>query len=336
MFDYGSYNKREGYYCEILLVSLAVEVCAGMDLWVVATAAGAGCLAKYWQKLLKDGNTSSQMSSGNSSNGELGSLDHPFHQTEQRTKASGDIHAGEEEVLNGRDYVGSRFNVASISGFDCEKMDNLGNCQEYNGLSVSNLPLELSTTTSNDPQTFGHRSSVNVNVNDNMIDQLPCSSSRELNCFRPTMRKIGSLRHKQSYGRFIRPLSSLESCVLSHLYKDHVEMEEYFLHSFQSPSKSTMRRFVVNDGTRIVSRRVRDSFSVQVDMDASNFRKEPFIGKNRKAYGIPLLPKIQSLKTSEMIDINGGRRQSGASSASEMHNKKFLHAKGEFYCFMDQ
>ncbi|KAA0057994.1 pericentriolar material 1 protein [Cucumis melo var. makuwa] len=304
-----------------------------MDLWVVATAAGAGCLAKYWQKLLKDGNTSSQMSSRNSSNGELGSLDHPFHQTEQGTKASGDILAGEEEVLNGRDYVGSRFNVASTSGFDCEKMDNMGNWQEYNGLSVSNLPLELSTATSNDPQTFGHRSSVNVNVNDNMIDQLPCSSSRELNCFRPTVRKIGSLRHKQSYGRFIRPLSSLESCVLSHLYKEHVEMEEYILHSFQSPSRSTMRRFVVNDGTRIVRRRVRDSFSVQVDMDASNFHKEPFIGKNRNIYGIPLLPKTRSLKTSEMIDINGGGRQSEASSASPMHNEKFLHAKDRMILF---
>lgn len=300
-----------------------------MDLWVVATAAGAGYLAKYWQKLLRDGNRSSQMSSRNSSNEELGSLDHPFHQTERKTKANGDIHEG--EVLNGRDYVGSRFNVASTSGLDCEKMDNLGYYQDYNGLPVSNFPLELSM--SNDLQTFGHRSSINVNVNDNMIDQLPCSFSRELNCFRPTMRKIGSLRHKYSYGRFIRPLSSLESCVLSHLYKEHVEKEEYILHSFQSPSKSTMRRFVVNDGTRIVSRAVRDSFSVQVEMDASNFHKEPFIEKNRNVYGIPLLPRIQPLKTSETIDIKGGGRQSGESRTSQMHNEKFLHAKGEFYCF---
>lgn len=300
-----------------------------MDLWVVATAAGAGYLAKYWQKLLRDGNRSSQMSSRNSSNEELGSLDHPFHQTERKTKASGDTHEG--EVLNWRDYVGSRFNVASTSGLDCEKMDNLGYYQDYNGLPVSNFPLELSM--SNDLQTFGHRSSINVNENDNMIDQLPCSSSRELNCFRPTMRKIGSLRHKYSYGRFIRPLSSLESCVLSHLYKEHVEMEEYILHSFQSPSKSTMRRFVVNDGTRIVSRAVRDSFSVQVEMDASNFHKEPFIEKNRNVYGIPLLPRIQSLKTSETIDIKGGGRQSGESRTSQMHNKKFLHAKDRMILF---
>lgn len=299
-----------------------------MDLWVVATAAGAGYIAKYWQKLLKDGNSSSQMSSRNSSNEEVGSLDHPFHQTARRTKESGHILAEEGEVMNGRDYVMSRFNVASTSGFDVEKMENLGNYQDCNGLPVSNLPLELSM--SSDPLTFGHRSSINVNMDDDMTDRLPCSSSRELNCFRPTSRKIGSLRYRHSYGRFIRPLSSLESCVMSHLYKEHVEMEEYILQSFRSPLKSTMRRFVVNDGTRIVSRAVRDSFSVQVDMGANNFHKEPFIEKNRNVYGVPLLPKIQPLKTSEMIDIKGGRRQDGASSANQMHNEKFLHTKGEY------
>ncbi|XP_038878731.1 uncharacterized protein LOC120070906 [Benincasa hispida] len=302
-----------------------------MDLWVVATAAGAGYLAKYWQKLLRDGSNSSQMSSRNSSNEVLGFLDHSFHRIERKTKASGDILAGEGEVLNGRDSVGSRFNVASTSGFDCEKMDNLGYYQDHNSLPVSNLPLELSM--SNDTQTFGHRSSINVNVNNNMIDQLPCSSSRELNCFQPTTRKIGSLRHKHSCGRFIRPLSSLESCVLSHLYKEHVEMEEYILHSFQSRSKSTMRRFVVNDGTQIVSRAVRDSFSVQVEMDASNFHEEPFTEKKRNVYGIPLLPKIRSLKTSEMLDIKGGGRQGGVSSANQMHNEKFLHAKDRMILF---
>lgn len=303
-----------------------------MDLWVVATAAGAGYLAKYWQKLLRDGNSSSQMSSRNSSFEESGSPDQPFHRTAQRKKASGDILSDDAEVLNGRSSVMSQFdvssalNVASTSGFDCETLEDMGNYQDYNGLSVSNLPLELSM--SNDFQTFGHRSSIDGNMDD-MADQLSCSSSRELNCFRPIVRKIGSIRNKHSYGRFFRPLSSLDSCVMSHLYKEHIEMEEYILHSLQSPSRSTMKRFIVNDGTRIVSRAVRDSFSFQVDRDASNFHKEPCIEKNRNVYGVPLLPKIQSFKTSEKINIKAGRRQGGVSNASQMHNEKFFHAKGE-------
>lgn len=301
-----------------------------MDLWVVATAAGAGYLAKYWQKLLRDGNSSSQMSSRNSSNEEIGSLDHPFNRTARRTKAIGDILADEEDVLNERDSVSCRFNVPSTSGFDRENMEILGSYQDYNVLPASNLPLELSMNNDRQNETFGHRSSLNVNVDDNMTDQLPCSSSTEQNFFRPTVRKIGSLRSKHLYGRFIRPLNSLESCVLSHLYKEHIEMEEYILHSLQSPSKTAMRQFVVNNGARVVSRAVRDSLSVQVDMDASNLHKEPFIEKNRNVYGVPLLPKVQSLKTSETLDIKGGRRQGGAGSASQMHNEKFLHVKGEY------
>ncbi|XP_022971728.1 uncharacterized protein LOC111470386 isoform X2 [Cucurbita maxima] len=302
-----------------------------MDLWVVATAAGAGYLAKYWQKLLRDGNSSSQMSSRNSINEEVRSLDHPFHETARRTKASRDILPDEGEVLNERDFDTSLFNVASTNGFDCEKMESLGNYQDYNDLRVSDLPLELSL--SKDPRAFGHRSSMNVNMDDNITDQLPCSSSRELNWIRPTVRKIGSLRRKRSCGRFIRPLSSLDSCVLSHLYKEHIEMEEYILHSFQSPSESTRRQLVVNGGTRMVSRAARDSFSVQVDMDASNFHKEPLIEKNRNVCGLPLLPKIQSLKNYEMIDIKGERRQGGASSGSQMHNEKLLHGEDRMLPF---
>ncbi|KAG6587582.1 hypothetical protein SDJN03_16147, partial [Cucurbita argyrosperma subsp. sororia] len=302
-----------------------------MDLWVVATAAGAGYLAKYWQKLLRDGNSSSQMSSRNSINEEVGSLDHPFNETARRTKAIRDILPDEGEVLNERDFDTSLFNVASTNGFDCEKMESLGNYQNYNYLRVSDLPLELSL--SKDPQAFGHRSSMNANMDDNVTDQLPCSSSRELNWFRPTVRKIGSLRRKRSCGRFIRPLSSLDSCVLSHLYKEHIEMEEYILHSFQSPSESTRRRLVVNDGTRMVSRAARDSFSVQVDMDASNFHKEPLIEKNRNVCGLPLLPKIQSLKNYEMIDIKGERRPGGASNGSQMHNEKLLHGEDRMLPF---
>ncbi|KAG7021549.1 hypothetical protein SDJN02_15274 [Cucurbita argyrosperma subsp. argyrosperma] len=302
-----------------------------MDLWVVATAAGAGYLAKYWQKLLRDGNSSSQMSSRNSINEEVGSLDHPFNETARRTKAIRDILPDEGEVLNERDFDTSLFNVASTNGFDCEKMESLGNYQNYNYLRVSDLPLELSL--SKDPQAFGHRSSMNANMDDNVTDQLPCSSSRELNWFRPTVRKIGSLRRKRSCGRFIRPLSSLDSCVLSHLYKEHIEMEEYILHSFQSPSESTRRRLVVNGGTRMVSRAARDSFSVQVDMDASNFHKEPLIEKNRNVCGLPLLPKIQSLKNYEMIDIKGERRPGGASNGSQMHNEKLLHGEDRMLPF---
>lgn len=279
-----------------------------MNFWVAATAAGAGYLAKYWQKLLGDGSSSYQMST----NEEVGSMDHPFHRTKRRTKTHGDILAADREVSNGRDSVRSRFNVASTSGLDFEKTENLGNYREYDGLPVSNFPLELSLSY----------------LNDHMTDQLPCSSSSELSCFQPTMSKIGPLRHKHSNQRFIQPLSSLESCVLSDLYKDHIEMEEYILHSFQSASKSTIRRFVVKDGTRI-GKDFRDSFRVQVDLDASNFYKEPFTEKNKDVYGIPLLPKRQSLKTAEMLDINGGGRQCGASSASQMHNEKLARAKGE-------
>ncbi|XP_023516045.1 uncharacterized protein LOC111780025 [Cucurbita pepo subsp. pepo] len=283
-----------------------------MNFWVAATAAGAGYLAKYWQKLLGDGSSSYQMST----NEEVGSMDHPFHRTKRRTKTHGDILAADREVSNGRDSVRSRFNVASTSGLDFEKTENLGNYREYDGLPVSNFPLELSLSY----------------LNDHMTDQLPCSSSSELSCFQPTMSKIGPLRHKHSNQRFIQPLSSLESCVLSDLYKDHIEMEEYILHSFQSASKSTIRRFVVKDGTRI-GKDFRDSFRVQVDLDASNFYKEPFTEKNKDVYGIPLLPKRQSLKTAEMLDINGGGRQCGASSASQMDNEKLARAKDRVILF---
>jgi hypothetical protein len=158
-----------------------------MDLWVVAAAA-AGYLRKYCQNLSRD----------NSSSG-----DSNFEKSESPGFASGKLARREKQGFDG--YPNRRthsdynevIEVASTSGFACENYD------DSNLFSLSTLPSGFST---NEIANEVHGGNVGKN----------CVS--EIDYFHGLRRKKTSLRTKHTDGRFVKPLSSLESCIMAQLY----------------------------------------------------------------------------------------------------------------------
>ncbi|KAF5792647.1 putative protein polar localization during asymmetric division and redistribution [Helianthus annuus] len=73
-----------------------------------------------------------------------------------------------------------------------------------------------------------------------------------------TPRSRMSFRSRKVNRRTVRPLSSLESCVMA-----HVEMKEYPSSSFASPSMMTVRPFFVTDGSNVINRVSVDANVVQ-------------------------------------------------------------------------
>ncbi|XP_076903921.1 uncharacterized protein LOC143559137 [Bidens hawaiensis] len=73
-----------------------------------------------------------------------------------------------------------------------------------------------------------------------------------------TSRSRMSFRSRRTIRRGIRPLSSLESCVMA-----HVEMKEYMPSPVASPSSKTVRPFLVTDGNNVINRSSVESFVVK-------------------------------------------------------------------------
>ncbi|XP_076947622.1 uncharacterized protein LOC143619618 [Bidens hawaiensis] len=73
-----------------------------------------------------------------------------------------------------------------------------------------------------------------------------------------TPRSRMSFRSRRTIRRGIKPLSSLESCVMA-----HVEMKEYMPSPVASPSTQTVRQFLVTDGNNVISRSSVESFTGQ-------------------------------------------------------------------------
>ncbi|KAI3761283.1 hypothetical protein L1987_51695 [Smallanthus sonchifolius] len=67
-----------------------------------------------------------------------------------------------------------------------------------------------------------------------------------------------SFRSRRTIRRAVRPLSSLERCLMV-----HVEMEEYTSSPLASPSIQTVRPFLVTNGSNVINRASVDSYIVQ-------------------------------------------------------------------------
>ncbi|KAK9278863.1 hypothetical protein L1049_028442 [Liquidambar formosana] len=297
-----------------------------MDMWLVAAAAGAGYVAKHWQNLLKDRDSLSELSSGGStfekpesppSIQQLNNKSCPSHSLAQRKKQGGDVSTEREEVSDTKFSEMSRSDGASVpevactSGFDGENLINLGNNEDCNLLSISSLPPGL--LRNENLQENGDQSRVN---DDSSGDLLPEPSTGELGSFHGSSWKRSSLRSKLSCGNIVKPLSSLESCLMAQLYKEHVEMEEYILSSLPSPSAPTMRPLLVTDGSQIISRASGDCFSAQIGMKEKKLHREPYSNEKEAVLGVPLLPHIGTAELPSKVKRKTGKDRGGRLGSS--------------------
>ncbi|XP_050376899.1 uncharacterized protein LOC126794275 [Argentina anserina] len=290
-----------------------------MDLWVVAAATGAGYLTKYWQKLSrerdKDDLLHFPIGDGNLEKAE--SQSSSFTRRGDRKPVVGE-RAADMNVWGGV----SKGELASTSGYDVEKLASLESYHHCNVLSLSNIsPVYQANIYEN-----GNESRQSTDIDDNTGAMLPKASNGENGSSLVPLRNRRSVRTEHSHGHIVKPLNSLESCLMAQLY---IERAESSVLTLPSPSNPSMRPLIVSDGSRIISRANGDHFSAQIGMEENKLHKEDCFDTNENASSIPLLPKLGFLDLPKKMKIETGKGQTGRShSSGHMASGTHLHVEG--------
>lgn len=251
---------------------------AEMDLWVFGAAAAAGYIAKHWQCVSRDRNSLLGHGPSKCEKNETPSC--PIRRLTRRRKMADNM-STHERLSDKYKIDGTSEPEGSSSGY------------ENNGLPSSRLPLGLSTDENPREGEGGRELSGDMGNN----SCRPCTG--EVDTFHDSTRKTSSLRTKHIYGHVIKPLSSLESCVMAHLYKEHANMEEYVLSVFPS-SSTTMRPLLVTDGNQTINGVNGHSSSAQISAEINRLHKE------EDGRGVPPLPKISMLDVPNKIKSKTG------------------------------
>ncbi|KAK7304236.1 hypothetical protein RJT34_15373 [Clitoria ternatea] len=307
-----------------------------MDLWVVAAAAGAGCLAKYWNLISKNGDGSCHSSLEDSCFETPGSPSYPFTFPKQARidefgknvsldKGALGENSSELNIVDGP-FTGE---VASNRGLSNEKMRHFQNYDKRDVLSLLNFAVSISPYDDNFRGVGGgvEQSSDIVGnhgllLPDSSVEVVPIRSSSGHKTF---------LRAKGLSGRIVRPLSSLESCFMAQIYKEHAETEEYV---FSSPSSlsTAARSLLVSNGSRIISRANNDLFSASVGSKDHRLHKEDGQVKDGNVFQVPSLPEIGFVNDAKRIKFNAfiGRSQRLSSSNDVLSGKRIIQCDATF------
>lgn len=300
-----------------------------MDLWVVVGAAAAGYIAKYWQNLSMDRDSLSELSSKGSNFEKPDLPSCPIRRLVQRKKLHKDASTNQRKVSDEgyKDTCerggGSAIEVASTSEFDGENLESLGNYENCNFLSISTLSSGF--LPSDNPKGNDCDSGLSGDIGGN--DQNP--STNEMGSFHGSARNKSYLSSKISYQHLIRPLNSLESCLMAQLYQKHTKMEEYVLSSLPSPSKPTIRQLFVTDGSQIISRASTEFHNVRERVDDYKLYKEACLEKNENLLGVSQLPQTGSVDFPKKMKFKSGKGRFGRLSISSKYSDgSYFHSQG--------
>ncbi|XP_028763566.1 uncharacterized protein LOC114721851 [Neltuma alba] len=292
-----------------------------MDLWVVAAATGAGYLAKYWNRISKNSDSTFQLS--------LSSEDSKVENSE--SLGCSFARQGWKDGL-GKDFSSNVYLLDSpsageldstaIRGLDSEKIRGLRTYSKNSVVSLSSLSLPISPNENYKDIEDVQSSNIDSNYGFQFSD-----SSAESGCNYYSAGSKISLRTRHLHGHFIRPVSSLDSCLLAQLCMEHAKLEEYVFSSRSSPSTAT-RSFLVSDGSRIISRKSIDSSSSLIQSEECKLHEKDFHEKDENVFGIPSFPKFGSLEDPKKMKIKVGKGRSGRLSLSNnLYNRKPMHSQ---------
>ncbi|KAL5813377.1 hypothetical protein ACOSQ3_024137 [Xanthoceras sorbifolium] len=296
-----------------------------MDMWVVAATAAAGYMAKYWQNLSRDRDSSLEVASKDS-NPEKPEPSCPFRRLARRKKLDKDVSTDRRKILDQRyadtcelDGV-SAAEVASASGYEGDIRGSFANSDSCNVLSISSLPPEFLPSDNLKGNEFGNGYSGDSSDN---------PYAGEMSSFYVSARKRSSLRTKNLYQHSVKPLTSLESCLVAQLYQKHSEMEEYVLSSLPSPSTPTLRPLFVTDGSRIISKASGEFLSARIRIDNGKLHNEAYLENNEIVLGVPPLPKVGSLDLPKKMKSKSGKGRCGRlSGSSKFGDGSYLRLQG--------
>ncbi|KAK4350349.1 hypothetical protein RND71_029662 [Anisodus tanguticus] len=254
-----------------------------MDNWVVAAAAGAGYIAQHWKNLLRSRHDLLESSPGSPN----------FVRTESFSRV--------QQVLDK--------NCSSPVETPGTKLGDSDNC---------NLISELAS----DKELQGDQSgSICDNINELGYEFLLVPSTTELAfSYDGSRKKSSNLRSRRKVGHLIKPLNSLESCLMAQLYKEHGEVEDYIFSSKSSPWTPTARPFVVTDGSKIISR--ANSSSLNVPRGAGHHKQQDVFSPMNTVFGVPQLPSVGSMELlkKDKVKDHSRRFRDSIRMNNEKHN----------------
>ncbi|KAL9261890.1 hypothetical protein AKJ16_DCAP16046 [Drosera capensis] len=248
-----------------------------MESWVGAAAACAGYFAKHWQNLVPDVGTSDPDVGCSNANEAMSLMrqlrDAAYACRQGKEKRMTQPATGLLDGIFCDDSCLSPGEVASTSAL----------------LSVSKFPDGIPRCTE-DNECDGEIS---------MLGNIGESCNRGLD--KQTWEVSSS--HGSQWGRksirswcirpqLLKPLNSLESCLMAQLYKGHAQVEQRVPGPILSFSTPTLRPFYVTDGSRIISKSSADSFDKGARGEKTMQQKDIFFRVNG-TFGVPYLPKIE-------------------------------------------
>ncbi|ESQ31828.1 hypothetical protein EUTSA_v10003875mg [Eutrema salsugineum] len=194
-----------------------------MDIWLIAATAATGYIAKQLQNIRK----------GKDNFLESSSEENVKPESPPRCLLSSlgnDNKFGDEKMISDGE---NRVDVPSTSG------EYSGNYEDVHSDSLFGLMPEFPEIEHGNWKTSATLSG----------DTVLSSSFRQ--------RRF--VRRNQRYRRLTKPLSSLESCLMSRFHREQMTMEDYTTSPFPSPHASVSRPLLVTDGARVISKSTADS-----------------------------------------------------------------------------
>lgn len=270
-----------------------------MDVWIVAAAAGAGYVAQHLKSLGRGKNKWLDSSAENLNNvrpqssiirHKPGDRSDPFHSVLSGKSLGEEMSNKEGDEVCEDD---SDFAVTSTSGYEGENVVMEDSFNSYG--TVSNLSSLAPLVDEEDVQ--GNREvKLPYDSSKGLTgDLLPHPSSSEIGFSYSFRRKKSSLRSRRFDSKFIKPRTSLESCLMAQLYEERSEREGYALYPLGKP---LLRPFLVTDGSRILSKVPHESFIAPIGTAAEKFelQKDGYSKVNATVCGIPRLPNISPVE----------------------------------------
>ncbi|CAN4086255.1 unnamed protein product [Withania somnifera] len=286
-----------------------------MDIWVVAAAAGAGYIAQHWKNLLKSRLDLLESSPGSPSLVRNDSLTRMYQVLDKNCSSP---------VETPRKKLGECA-AERLAFHDPEVACTSSLAGERLGMSCNSDNFNLTPGFPNDKELHGDQGrSVYGNIIELGYESSHLPSTTELAFSYGTLRKKSNLRSRRKIGHLIKPLNSLESCLMAQLYKEHGEVEDYIFSSNSSPWTPTLRPFVVTDGSKIISR--ANSNSLSAPRGAGNHKRQGNFSPTNTVFGVPQLPSVGSMELPRKDKVNDHSRR--CSDSIGMNNERYSSLQG--------
>ncbi|CAH2044077.1 unnamed protein product [Thlaspi arvense] len=242
-----------------------------MDIWLIAVTAATGYIAKQLQNVTKGKDNFLESSSSEDVKQEF--PPRCLLSRLVRVKKANENKFGDEQM------------ISDVENPDAYGVDAPSTSGDHSDSLFGSMP------------EFPEIEHGNWNTNGALTGDTELSSS-----FR--QKRFG--RRNQRYRRLTKPLTSMESCLMSRFHGEQMTMEDYLASPFPSPHAPISRPLIVTDGARVISKNTADSlwlsqqFVLNGDKAAHNFR----------------IPGLESLVERKVGHEKTKNRQHGRSDAT--------------------